>query len=130
MKLYLEGLVNGVAAILAAALVALAFRGSSHVGDIALIAFMVLGVASGYIYRRRYGPMVWSADGLGVKRIARFLLGFGTLLGPAKLWLGGFPDSHLNAFVNLGLLAISVPLAGFSMAGLFFAGSWVAGKWQ
>ena len=125
MKLYLEGLGNGLAVICLVAVAALLSRHTAYLEAVITLTFLILAVASGFVYKKRHGPLVWAPDGKGFGRLFQFLLGFGTLLGPLKLAVNGFPIQEVIPAVNLGLLIASVPLSGLSLAGPFFIGSWL-----
>lgn len=91
-----------------------------------LLTVMILGllVAIGYFYKRWNGPLFFAKDGKAWSRLWPFMLGVGTILGPAKLFLTGtFPIPGESPVVNALLLALSPVLAGISMVGPMLLGS-------
>jgi hypothetical protein len=126
MRQYLQGL-GCILAVVAFVLIAALINRLTglHMPEAAL-TLIILGllIAIGYVYKRWNGPLFFAKDGKAMSRLWPFLLGVGTVLGPAKLFLSGtFPIPGVIPLVNAALLALSPVLAGMSMIGPMIVGS-------
>jgi len=74
------------------------------------------------MYKKNIGPLVFSDDGKAVNRLFKYIFGVGMVWGPAKLFLAGFPISEANPIFNIGLVLLSVPMAGMSVIGALLIG--------
>jgi hypothetical protein len=126
MRVYIEGLLLGVASVVVMLLGGYSVSGFVGVDRLALVISLLgaaVFLAAGYFYKKHHGPLAFSQDGKAIGRTTRFLLGIGTIIGPVKLLFSGIASLKLSG-IGIAVLAVCcIPLSGMSVFPLILIGS-------